>query len=852
MAKQDETLSKEREKTIKVLIELLKKARIRWTLLLFICFVGLLANFASTSQPLYPSDALDVVRAYERLRDIDLAATTHSNSFQTWLPGDAITKIHEAQLALDEAKDRLAERGLENRSLELFTLGAEFDTLANAISEFTDSSPPNDLLSWNGSQIDNLLQIYTGLEKSVAAETSTERQIHLGNTTVVERIPSYSSSLRDIEAFAEEINGAETAAEAKAITNAVSIIEVSLAELSKPYASWPNDIGEDLANIAETLEEWHVWKLSSAVEAAKAQIAAGELKAGSISAASLSIPGMVIKLLLPLLAFAIAIDIVLTLSKAVRWSGNAMSQRDAAFHVALFPWIPVLIFGGKIQNGAITKSLSWIALAIHLSPPVLLAVLIYGGTGFPVVTMIAVCAIFAVLVCQITTLRLVSQLSQQPSREAHYKLHLNDPTADLLKIHLERIDVAWTSLVTVSAAAAIFFVAFLFVPTELLGDRSQLSKSGGTREALEVVYEQRFKEHRDTYETWSKTVDDAFHQLTFMQIHFPENHPGYELIETLNQKPPLYTYPSAKSNFDDIVTEDRASLSQLDLYDVNDLIELLYRQDLEDLHGPLEEIRESIRANPLPDEAITDLPEFLQMRQVGATTDPPLEPIYGKVSGTGAAFRSLMPPLPVTYRQWVEKSGFAYRLTPLPQREEVDAFYAFMDEMGFTRIAGFDRYAAAYSEFDRQLGTLKLSLFGVEVDRRIAATVASWLILLLIALLLLRVIVARRAVDAIEDQESCATILFGTGVTFLNASETARPLHAYCASTLLLAFPLLVLVLIRWSAAPYTGLLDWSLVPLVASILLAVLSVSQRMALLRVLPMGTKGLDRVDVEEVAS
>lgn len=601
MAKQNEPLSKEREKTIEVLIGFLKKARIRWTLLLFICFVGLLANFASMSQPQIPSDALNVLRAYERLRDVDLTATAHSSSRQTWLPRDAIARIQDAQHALSEANDRLAERGLENRSLEFFTLGAEFNALATAISEFADSPPPNNLLSWSRSQIDNLLRIYVGLDRSVAAETGTERQIHLGDTTVVERNPRFSSSLRDIKAFADDIStGAGTAADAMAIANAVSTIEDSLVELSKPYPGWPKDVGKDLVNVSEALEKWHVSKLSSAVEAAKAQIAAGELKTGSISAAGLSIPGIVVKLLLPLLAFAIAIDIVLVLSKAVRWSSTTMTQRDAAFHVALFPWIPVLIFGGRPRNGAITKLLSWIALAIHLSPPVLLAVLIYSGTGFPVVTVISVCAIIAVLACQIATLLLVSQLSQQTSDQAHYKLDLNDPTADLIKIHLERIDVAWTSLITVSAAASIFFVAFLFVPTVLLGDRSQLSNSGETRTALEVVYEQRFKEHRDTYEAWSKAVDDAFHQLTFMHIQFPENHPGYEMIEALSQKPPLYTYPSAKSNFDDIVTDDRASLNQLDFYDVNDLIELLYRQDLDDIQGPLEEIRESLRENPLP------------------------------------------------------------------------------------------------------------------------------------------------------------------------------------------------------------------------------------------------------------
>ena len=168
-----------------------------------------------------------------------------------------------------------------------------------------------------------------------------------------------------------------------------------------------------------------------------------------------------------------------------------------------------------------------------------------------------------------------------------------------------------------------------------------------------------------------------------------------------------------------------------------------------------------------------------------------------------------------------------------------------MDDKGFTKVAGFDRYATAYADFDQQLGTLKLSFFGVEVDRRIAATIASWLIVLLIALLLLRLMVARRTIDAIEDQDSCATILSATGVTFLNESGNSRPLLAYCASMLLMAFPVLVLGLIRWTAAPPAGPLDWSLIPVTAGLFLAILCMGQRVALLSILPMRGKSPDRV-------
>lgn len=224
-------------------------------------------------------------------------------------------------------------------------------------------------------------------------------------------------------------------------------------------------------------------------------------------------------------------------------------------------------------------------------------------------------------------------------------------------------------------------------------------------------------------------------------------------------------------------------------------------------------------------------------------TDLPLKPLYGKLSDTGVSFSSPSPPLPITYRQWVDKGGFAYRLTPLPQRGDVDKFFAYMEDKGFTKVEGFDQYAAAYADFDQQLGTLKLSLFGVEVDRRIAATVASWLIISLMALLLLRLIVARRTVEAIGDQESCATILSATGVTFLNESGNSRPLLAYCVSTLLLAFPLLVLGLIRWTAASTAGLLDWSFMPVIAGVLLVIMCLGQRMALLSILPMRAKSPD---------
>jgi hypothetical protein len=579
------------------------------------------------------------------------------------------------------------------------------------------------------------------------------------------------------------------------------------------------------------LEIWQVSNVATGVELAKARVTAGILESGSLSVAGFSIPGVASRLLLPVLALAISIDIILTLLKAVRWVEQSMKNSDAEYHVALFPWIPILVFGGRTQTGALSVLLSSIAAMIHLSPPIILLSLLVGATGSMAATVVAGVAIVSLAGCQVGSLWLISRLSKQSSDIASYRVNLNDPTVDQLKTHFERIDFAWMSLMTISGATSIFLIAFLFVPSELLGDRVELDQLRITRAALEEVYNQRFKEHRDTYSKWSNAVNDSFFELSFMQIHFPEEHPGYRLIEDLSQKPPLITYPSAKSNFDDIVTDDRASISQLDLVDIKDLIELLYRPDFEDLIEPLSLIRDSIKEQPLAEDAMAELPVFLKPLPIKGG-EAPMKMLYGSVSGSGIELGSPSAPLPITYRQEVEKGGFAYRLTPLPVRQRVDDFYEYMVDKGFARVGGFDEFSGAYKEFDKQLGTLKLSLFGVLVDRRVATTVASLIIVPLLALLLLRLIVAIRVVDDLDDQESCATILSATGITFLNDGAQLGATHAMVNSILLLAFPMFVLILIEWSSVSSGNAWPWSAFAIVIGLLLAFLCVRARLILL--------------------
>lgn len=793
-------LSKEREKSISVLIGFLKKARLRWTLVILVSLIGLFAGLVNPSNNVASQDATLLLSHIEALEEARFAQVVRSKHFNTSLPADLIARVESAIETLSDTSNKLDELGTTSTTLEYFTLGSEFSSLTSAVEHLTTSSPPANILEWNSEILTALISVSN--TSSIATGQSLGNQtIQVSNATILTRQSNALLDLNNILIFAETLSEVGQFADLKqSLTTASQSLKSDLDALGKVPPAISSSDATRLVELNQVLENWHTTSVRTASERSLALVTAARLKSGSVSAAGFTIPGVVINLLLPLLALGLAVDLMMILRRATKWAERSMRADDVRHHLRLFPWIPILVVPDAAANDHGGKALSVVAVLVHFLPPLALGYMVITSAEDVLVSIIAMLSVLGLAFVLLIAIRLLIHIPTVGLEEANFYQKLPDPTIDLITIHLERIDVAWTTMMTVSGVVSVFFIAFLFVPSELLFDRSDITKAGATRTQLNSVYEQRLKEHRDTYLAWSKNVADQFHDLTFLSAHLPESHPAYQLAEAMNEKPPLSSYPSAISNFDDIVEEERAALTELDLYDLNDLIEILYRNDMGDLSESVNGIRDALAASPLSKDAMDALPAFVKPVKTTVEEGTVGKPLYGSVANTNPGGVRVEVPLPYPYRFAVEKGGFAYRLQELPDKNDVVHLTALMEEGGLARVSAFDGYAEAYSTFDKELGTLKLQIFGVEIDRRLANMVSVIVINVLLGLLLMRVLIANRVFASIEDTEGRSLLIASTSISFMNGMKSTASFTSVVSGLLVLVFPSCVIAIVVWSS----------------------------------------------------
>lgn len=793
-------LSKDREKSISVFIGFLKKARLRWTLVILVSLIGLFAGLVSPSSNLASEDATAFLSHIEAIEQERLVREVRSQRFTTSLPADLIARIEGALETLSDASNKLDELGNTNTTLEFFTLGSEFSSLASAVKQLTTSPPPADILDWNSEVLSGLVSIFD-TKSIVSGQSPLNQTIQVSNATILTKQSNALSELETILVFAETLGEEDKFKDVKrSLTVAAQSLKRDLDALGKVSPVISGSDATRLFELNQTLEKWHTTSVRSAYERSLALATAARLDSGSVSAAGITIPGVVINLLLPLLALGLAVDLMMILRRAIRWAARSMRTDDVRHHLRLFPWIPVLMLADAAANDRGGKALSVVAVLTHFLPPLALGYMVLTSADDLLVSIIAMLSVLGLAFVLLIAMRLLIHLPKIGLEEANFDQELPDPTIDLITIHLERIDVAWTTMMTVSGAVSVFFIAFLFVPAELLVDRSDITKAAETRAKLDAVYEQRLKEHRDTYLAWSKKVADQFHELTFLSAHLPENHAAYRLAEAMNEKPPLSSYPSAISNFDDVVEEERAALAELDLYDLNDLIEILYRNDMGDLSEAVNGIRDALAASPLSKDAMDALPAFVKPPKTTVVEGTVGKPIYGSVSNSKPVGIRVDVPLPYPYRVEVEKGGFAYHLQELPDREDVVHLTALMEKAGLAQVSAFDGYKEAYATFDKELGTLKLQIFGVEIDRRLANMASVIIVNVLLGLLLMRVVVANRVFASIEDAGGRSLLIASTSTSFMHGMNDNASIASVVTGLLVLVFPLCVIAIVVWSS----------------------------------------------------
>lgn len=801
--------------------------------MIFISFIGLCASLVGPSDDHAPKNVVSFLALIENLNEDQFAEQVRSRHFKEALPVDLIKEIESSVFSMALVSEQFEDLGVSNTTLRFFTLGPNFAGLSSAVERLSTKPLPPKLLDWTSESLSDLVTL-SNVGQDIEAVKPIDLTVQLSNSNVLERYTNAGADLEAILLFAANLGDVEyfnpprerLVAAAQALKRDLE----RLRQLPPPISS---EKVSQIVELVRIVEEWDIVSLQTARERALASATAASLKSGSISAAGFTIPGVVINLLLPLLAFGLSVDLLLTLRRASVWVERYMQVDDVSRHLELFPWIPILVVTAQGSDDPDKKFLSAIAVIIHFSPPLALCYMVLTEGNVIVVTLVAMLSVFGTAAALILSLHVMLQMRSKGRQSAEFEQNLPDPMIDLMKIHLDRIDVAWTTVMTVSGIVSIFFIAFLFVPAALLGDRTDLARAKMTRSALEAVYEQRLKEHRDTYLAWSENVDDTFHELIFLSANLPDEHPAYQLAEQMLERPPLDTYPSAKSNLDDIVKEERADLAALDLYDLSDLTEILYRNDMDDLSGLLEEVRDSLARTPLPDDAMENLPSFVNPQQIQVKDGTVGRPLYGSVSTTNPGGAKISIPLPIPYRVEVEKAGFAYRLTELPARDDVEHFTEFLESNSIAKVAGFDGYERAFRSFDTQLGTLKLQVFGVEIDRVLANEVSVSILLVLQGLLLLRLVVATQIFCTIDDPKSLATLLASTNISFLHGTGGRRTLGLDVTGLALLAFPLCVLALVEWSSWGGQPRFSWSTIGCLLGVLLSFLIFMERRKLRR-------------------
>lgn len=197
-------LSKEREKSISVLIGFLKKARLRWTLVILVSLIGLFAGLASPTNNVASKEATSLLGHIEALEEAGFAQVVRSERFNTSLPADLIARVESKIGTLSDISNRLDELDSTNTTLEFFTLGTEFSSLTSAVEHLTTSSPPANILDWNSEILAALISV-SDTSSITTGQSPGNQTIQVSNATILTRQSNALLELNNILVFAETL-----------------------------------------------------------------------------------------------------------------------------------------------------------------------------------------------------------------------------------------------------------------------------------------------------------------------------------------------------------------------------------------------------------------------------------------------------------------------------------------------------------------------------------------------------------------------------------------------------------------------------------------------------------------------
>lgn len=712
--------------TISGFLEHLEHVRYRINLLIALALAASLAWWvAGKSEAAIPLFE-DVAAAEKILSNSSKALDTELDRLIVWLEANDPKPIELASMQLRQLGSTL-DTPSAVEVLSYFSLSDELEAYLGAWSRLRSHPPSHDWKQWTLSQSND----FVILANSYSQSTHERESI---------------ADVRTILASAQLLNA--QAPQVKLGMVALDALDTGLRRATNKKSVEQTEIPKAERLLIKSMQDMGLSNVSSALKVQDARAARRALELGSLDALGFSIPGLAIRLLVPLVALAISIDLLFSLYRTSKLANKFLTQEEVTIGLSGLPWLfspPDIGIDGRLKGYALVRIFVLLTGCTFALVP-----LVFSGTD-DMQKLFGLFCLLVTLVVQVFCIRFLSLLlgtASEPQKKADETI-----LGKLTSQRMKAASSAFTSVQVACAATVAFFLAFSVIPRHLQEENTKLHREAKVLEALELSYDQRLREQPQTFAEWYKDGGESFLYFSFAAEQIADDHPAKSLLESIASDPIVKAQSHAVASLPDILGESHALLDDLDQEDLALVVEVLYRKDYDTVIKKLTQLQRVLAVHPAP-EIMTYLPSSMAEK-----------PSSG-----------ISPPFIAPYRMIVERGGFASQLRPLPPLKDVEALLNSIKEIGASRVAGFKTLEHELAGLDAELGRVHLKLAGVTVPQVVARDVA------LISLCLLSLAFANRLRGArllmadihTRQNEPPANIDNSPGVLFLNSASWQR------------------------------------------------------------------------------
>jgi hypothetical protein len=641
-----------------------------------------------------------------------------------WVATVPREQIERTSSAVSTAGSALERLDISATGATFFTTSPRIDHELQAVAGLSEHPLPSDLAAWSRGQFDDVATL-------LGARSTTP------STTEIADLRAARAALEGARADSRGIAIAEQGIEA------LNAFDSAVSELDRTPPPVDLTLAGQAKHIVDLMGTLGMTDVGALELAGEARSATQSLRDGSLSVLGFTVPGLVVRVLVPILALGITIDLLIGALRARAFARRAVAATDVSLILAGFPWrvTPTDALAWPRRLRTLFGVLAPVPLVLSLAAIVPLT--LAGDTRTAVVglTLLALAACAAVAAVRVVAHATGGSPTLLSAGEGA------DLRLDLAKEQLDSVNSTVSLLLLACVTTLSFFLAFMLVPRALLLQGNRIASLLETRNGFDRAYTQRLRDQGKTYSDW---CDEAgctpWANFGFAANAVPEGHPAAPLLKTLWEQPIVRAEMSATDSVKDLVTESHALLPDLDQDDVGHVREILYRDSFAPVVSLLGELQRINAETPLPREVLEHLPDGVKQPPSAGMTVPFTFP----------------------YRTMVERGGFADRLAALPREDQVQAWLDFMKANGLDRVRGFDVLAGALADLNAEIGKTKLKIAGVEVQRAVAGDAALIVLALITFGLATRLRDARAYICSLRPQEATLAIQRAPGIILMH------------------------------------------------------------------------------------